>query len=203
MNYKLSREDNLKIPLFFKLICFFLFSVSLYINSFHWGIKNLLQFSHFTLILLLLGILFNSKLIISMATLASLPFYISWTVFYLLEILFNLGTLSMAYMFLDTIPLFVRSFSLFHIFLIPILLYFHHSFGYVKKSFKYQSLLGVFILWLTYFISPEKNINWVYGIVTPQNYFHPLIYLMLISIGLIFLVYLPTHLILKYFFIED
>ncbi len=190
------------IPLVFKLFYCLFFLTIIYFNIIYYGISNLLWFSHFALILLLIGILTENNLIISMMGLTSLLFYLGWSLMFIFRLLFGFNFQSLDYMFLSNIPIYVRSLSLFHIIIPFFVIYLINSLGYNKNALKYQSFLGVLLLIVTYILSPEKNINWIYGIVEPQSMFHPLFYLLLLCFGLLVLIYPPTHFILSYFF-ED
>lgn len=190
-------------PRWLKLLYSAFFFITLYVNVSHYGPSNFLWLCHFALVLLFFGMLFEKKIILSMMALTSIPFYISWAFLFFIDLFSEISFESVAYMFDSSLPILLRGISLFHIVLPFFIIYILSKIGYDSKAFYYQSIVGLIILLLTYLDSPKMNINWIHGIGTPQNIIHPLLYLVFLIFGLIFLVYFPTHLILKYFFSES
>ncbi len=183
-------------PLWFRLVYTFFFSIIMYVNFFHYGWRNILWFSHVALILLFVGIWSGKRLYISMAGVSVLVFHSLWTISFFAQLLFGLELGGVSYMFDSATPLFLRSVSLFHIFTPPLITIILSKTGYDRKAFRYQKVWGAFVIIMTYFLSPEKNINWVHGPVNPQNLLNPHFYLLVLITGLITIVYYPTHLVL-------
>ncbi|MFW6025143.1 MAG: hypothetical protein ACOCRX_02265 [Candidatus Woesearchaeota archaeon] len=187
-------------PFWLKLLYSVFFFTTIYANISYYGVSSFLWLCHFALVLLFFGMWFENKMILSMMALTSIPFYISWSVLFIIDILTDISFESIAYMFEPSLPTLLRGVSLFHIFLPIFILFILFEIGYNPNIFYLQSIIGMVILILTYLDSPELNINWVYGIGSPQNIVHPILYLILLMIALIFIVYLPTHLTLSHFF---
>jgi hypothetical protein len=96
----------------------------------------------------------------------------------------------------------VRLLSLFHVLMPFLLLWALHRTGYDRRGWTAQSLIVVPIVVLSRFAStPQTNINFVYT----DPFFHrawgpaPL-HLTAVIVFLIFVAYLPTHLLLKSLF---
>src|SRR5207253_10552072 len=72
--------------------------------------------------------------------------------------------------------------------------------GYDSRAWLLQTLLTWVILLATFFFTdPAQNINWAFGPGTkPQHLLSPMVYLILVMLVLPLLVYLPTHLVLRY-----
>jgi hypothetical protein len=106
------------------------------------------------------------------------------------------------YMFEPQNPVFIRALSLFHLVLPGLLLWMVWRLGYDSRAWLMQTLLTWVILMATYlFTDPAQNINWAFGPGTkPQHLLPPMVYLILVMLVLPLIVYLPTHLALRYLF---
>jgi hypothetical protein len=95
--------------------------------------------------------------------------------------------------------LYLRSFSLFHVFLPPVMIFLLRRLGYDRRALLAQTLLTWIVLVVTYLVTdPADNINLVFGIrVAPQTWMDPRLYLALEMIALPVVVCLPAHLVLK------
>ena len=105
------------------------------------------------------------------------------------------------YMFVSPPPLWVRFISLYHVSNLIMLLYCIKKLGYHPRAIIYQTLLTwpIFII-CYYFTEPSKNINFVFGLVTPvQATMPPSAYFLLCLLVCPLLFYLPAHLICKKF----
>lgn len=114
-----------------------------------------------------------------------------------------------AYMFDPGIPLFARGLSLFHFWLPIFLAWVVWRLGYDRRALWSWTVLAWGLMLICYFLMPMPpapsnnpnlpvNINYVYGPSDsgPQAWMHPLMYLMLLFVGLPLCVFLPTHLLL-------
>jgi hypothetical protein len=100
-------------------------------------------------------------------------------------------------MFDPTIDLFLRSLSLFHVVLPPLLLFMLHRLGYDGRALPLQTGLAWVVLPASYPVSdPEANINWVFGPSGVQTWMPESLYLLTLMAGFPLLVYLPTHFVL-------
>ncbi|QDU20095.1 hypothetical protein [Urbifossiella limnaea] len=118
-----------------------------------------------------------------------------------------------AYMFRDSLSLFTRGLSFFHFWLPLVLLWFIYRLGYDRRAFWAWATLAWVLMPVCYFLLPAPppdpanpdvpvNVNYVYGMDDnqAQTLMPPLAWLALLMAGLPLLVYLPTHLLLKWLF---
>ena len=106
------------------------------------------------------------------------------------------------YMFSNDIPRLVRGLSLFHVFLVWVLIWLLHRLGYDRRALWAQTLITWIVLPVSYgFTDPSRNINFVFGFEGTRDIFSsgPL-WVALLMMTMPLLVYLPTHLVLKRIF---
>ena len=118
-----------------------------------------------------------------------------------MRLLFGVQFLGLAgYMLESTYPLFVRLLSLFHLWLPWLLIWLVYRDGYDRRALIIQTLVCWLVLLASYWLCPpDKNINWVYGFGSqPQTYLPPTLYLLLLMAAIPTVVYVPTHLVLRW-----
>ena len=106
------------------------------------------------------------------------------------------------YMFDTSIPLWLRGVSLFHVPLPLVLIWMVAAWGYDRRALGGAVATALVTLPASYWLgSPEKNLNWVYGLGgRRQTRFPPLVYLAMLTAGFLVLVFLPTHWLLQWLF---
>jgi hypothetical protein len=113
-----------------------------------------------------------------------------------------------AYMTDSRIPRSVRALSLFHLWLVPLLLLIVARKGYDRRAFRYQVVATWVILWASWrWTSPEANVNWVHGRAArrpsrarSRPRARRVGSLVVLMAALPLLVHLPAHLLLKKLF---
>ncbi|NIR81936.1 MAG: membrane-associated protein [Gammaproteobacteria bacterium] len=162
------------------------------------GAANFLWFCDIALITLLLAMWLESALLASMTAVGVLWTSIGWN----LDFFTGATLLGMVgYMFDPAVPLHLRAMSLFHVALPVLPLWMVHRLGYDRRAFAAQSVLMALVLLATYLLSdPAVNINWTFGLDRPQDVMHPLVYLLLLALGVALLICLPAHLLLQLVF---
>jgi hypothetical protein len=167
----------------------------------NYGPANFLWLSDIALLFTLAAVLAENPLLASMPAVGVLPLEIAWTIDFL-----SGGRLIglAAYMFDPKLPLYLRALSTFHLALPPTLLFLLYRLGYDERALLYQTLLTWAVLIASYLVSPsEQNINWVFGPGSkPQERLPAPLYLIFEMIVLALLVFIPTHLVLKCFFVR-
>ena len=164
-----------------------------------YGPANFLWLSDIGLAFTLAALLSGNRLLVSMPAVGVLVLELAWTI----DFLFGGRLIGLAaYMFDSKLPLYLRGISLFHLALPPTLFFLLYRSGYDGRALIYQTLLTWVVLIVTYVATdPKKNINWVFGPGSkPQDLLPPLLYLSLEMVIIPVFVFLPTHLLLKYFF---
>jgi hypothetical protein len=106
------------------------------------------------------------------------------------------------YMFNPELPRWLRAVSLFHVAILPVLVWMVAAWGYPDESLPAAVVLALVVLPASYALgSPEKNLNWVYGLGGRQQHrFPPLVYLAMLTAAFIVLIFLPTHFLLRWLF---
>jgi hypothetical protein len=104
------------------------------------------------------------------------------------------------YMFDASMPLFIRSLSLFHVVTPPLLLWAIWRLGYDRRGWKLQTLTCWIVVTINHFWRPEHNVNWARGPFFREQHAMPgflylVGYLIVVPLG----VYYPTHLVLEWY----
>lgn len=165
-----------------------------------YGPQNFLWFSDVSNFILLAALWAESPLLLSSQALSVLLINTGWTLELAARLFLGLhypgGT---AYMLDASFPLWLRLFSLFHIFVPVIILWGLFRLGYDRRGLLLQSLIAWIVLPAGfYFTDPAKNVNWVWGpFGMRQDILSPEGYLLACMILYPLLIYLPTHLILQ------
>lgn len=198
------------IPLWLK-VCFTVYVATLL--PIYWrdyGPSNFLWFCDFGLLMTLVGLWFNSPLLISTEAVAlSLPQTI-----WILDFLAGGHLIGItAYMFHSSTPLFTRLLSTFHIWLPILLVLLVWRMGYDRRAVWVQTLFSTTLLVASYaFTDPRHrpmgypvaavNVNRVYGIhaADVQTWMPSLAFLGLHILFWPLFFYVPTHLIFRKLF---
>jgi hypothetical protein len=164
------------------------------------GPANFLWFSDIALFVTAVALWREDRLLASMQAVSVGLLEIVWNVDFFAHLLFGMEIIGLSsYMFDETIPLFVRGLSSFHVWLPPLLFWLVWRLGYDKRAWLYQSILAWMVLTICYVTTdPKENINWVFGPgEMPQHQITPGLYFTLVMVVFPLGVYWPTHLILK------
>jgi len=103
------------------------------------------------------------------------------------------------YMFDPGVPLLVRLLSLFHVATPPLLLWAIGRVGYDPRGWKLQTLTSWIVVPINYFWRPEHDVNWARGpFFREQHAVSGPVYLLAYLAIVPLLVYLPTHLLLRW-----
>jgi hypothetical protein len=167
------------------------------------GPSNFLWFSDIALIVTGVALWLENSLLVSMMAVAVL----------LVEVLWNLSVASRVvigrsiygigdYMFDPNEHWYLRTLSLFHVFMPVVLVWMLIVLGYDERALVAQTLLSAVVFGVTYIVSdPRYNINRVFGPGSlPQRRLHPLAYLAVLMLLWPLLVYVPTHVVLTTLF---
>jgi hypothetical protein len=203
-----------RLPLFSKLLLTAFVAVLVPKYWMDYGPTNFLYFCDVALFFAVGAMWLESSLLAS----APLVGIFLPQVFWQLDFLAGLGgyqlTSMTGYMFQDEYPLFTRGLSLFHFWLPLVLLWIVARLGYDRRAFWVWTILAVSLLFICYFLMPAPpapvdhpnlpvNINYVFGLgAEPQQMMPPLAWFAMLVAGLPLLVFLPTHLLLCWWFRE-
>jgi hypothetical protein len=102
------------------------------------------------------------------------------------------------YMFDDASPLWLRSLSLFHLAMPPLLLWGVRRLGYDRRGFRLETVLVWGLVLASLGADPERNLNWVWEPFGRAQTLVPHgVYLAVLLAAYPLVVFLPTHLALK------
>jgi hypothetical protein len=165
------------------------------------GPANFLWFSDIALFGALIALWFEHRLIASMMTVSVLLPEMGWNVGFFGKLLTGTDVVGLAgYMFDASTPALVRGLSLFHVFLPLLLLWMVHRLGYDGRALRAQTLLAWVVLPASALVAtPENNVNWTlgWGEHVPQPWMPGWLWTALLMTAFPFVVYLPTHWLLR------
>lgn len=203
--------NNSRVPLWLKVTytAFLAVLVPVYWNNY--GPTNFLYFCDIALFVTLIGIWRESALLVSMAAVGIVAPQILWVADFVAELCGGHLTGMTAYMFNEGKPLFLRGLSLFHGWLPFLLIYLVWRLGYDRRAFVCWTVLAWVLLLVCYTLMPGPradaasiatpvNINYVHGMsdTAAQTWMPPLAWLSTMLIGMPLLIFLPTHLALRF-----
>ena len=198
------------IPLWVKLLysAFVAILVPLYWATY--GPWNFLYFCDIALLVTAVAIWIENPLLISMQAVAILAPQMLWVLDLLARIVAGVDITGVtAYMLEPSIPLYLRSLSLFHGWLPFVLLWLLWRLGYDRRAFVLQSAAAVVVLLVSYLFAPAPppspldpnravNINYVYGLTDqqPQTLMAPWLWVLAMMALNIVAFYIPAHWVL-------
>ena len=187
---------NTSLPLWPKLLMTAWLAMLVPVYWRRYGPSNFLWFSDLALIIITAALWLESRLLASIAALAALVPEIGWNIDFLSGLATGRYPIGIAgYMRGPRLPRWLRGLSLFHIPLVPLLLWLIRRLGYDRRALPVQTSVTLIVLPLSRVLSkPQDNINWVYGFGDrPQTLLPPRLYLALLMLGVPLLILLPTH----------
>jgi hypothetical protein len=175
---------------------------------------NFLYFCDIALLVTVVAIWIESPLLISMQAVAIMLPQMLWVVDFLFRLIAGVHITGITgYMLDSSIPLFLRTLSLFHGWLPFVLLWLLRRLGYDRRALGLQSAAAIVVLLISYVFAPPPppsasnptwavNINYVYGLDDnhPQTLMAPWLWLLCLMAVNIIVLYLPTHYLLRRFF---
>ncbi len=202
-----------RIPLWLKLAYTAFMAVLIPVYWYNYGLTNFLYFCDIALFVTLIGIWRESALLISMAAVGILAPQMLWVADFVVAACGGQLTGMTAYMFNQDWSLFLRGLSLFHGWLPFLLVYLVWRLGYDRRAFVRWTVLAWVLLLVCYTLMPGPradaasiatpvNINYVHGMsdTAAQTWMPPLAWFGTMLIGLPLLIFLPTHLALRFAF---
>jgi hypothetical protein len=192
------------IPLWLKLAYTLMTGVVLLVYWRKYGPANFLWFSDIALIGGVLALWLENSLIASTLAVGVLLPETLWNLSFFGRLLTGRRITGLTdYMFERERPLWLRTLSLFHVPLTPVLVWIVWRLGYDPRALPVMLLLGWTVMLVSYFFTnPEKNINWAFGPGGEgvRTKMQPLAYLALLMFGIFPPVYIVTHLLLTRLF---
>ena len=169
----------------------------------NYGPQNFLWLSDIGLFLTLLALWFKSPLLISMASIGIFPVEIIWIIDFFVRLSIKRRLLGITdYMFESDKKPFLKSLSLFHVFVPVLMIGLLYKWGYDSDAFFCQVVLTWIVFILTYFLTdPKDNINWIY-LPNVQHWKNitSLIWLVFLLFGFPIFIICPFHELFRYLF---
>lgn len=170
----------------------------------HYGWRNLLWFSDIALIGLVPALWLESASIVSMLAVAVLLPELLWNVDIVLRLVLRRRLTGLTdYMFEPERPRLLRGLSLFHVPLPFLLVGLLAQYGYDDRTGLAGAVLlaAIVLPWSRAVSSPERNINWTYGLGARRSTWPPAVYVGLLFAGMVLVLFVPTHLALRALFV--
>jgi hypothetical protein len=195
-----------KLPLWLKISFSTFMAVLVPVYWVLYGATNFLYFCDIALFLMLIAVWKESRFLASMAAVGLLLPQALWIVDYLVVLAGGTFTGMTNYMLDAKRPVFLRGLSLFHLWLPLMIAFAVHRLGYDRRAFRAWSTLAVVLCTVAYTLLPApgaaglsplepSNVNYVFGFseTEPQHWMHPHAFFGAWVLGLIGVVYWPTH----------
>lgn len=169
-----------------------------------YGFLNFLWFCDIANFVLAAALWTESPLLLSWQTVSVLLVQILWVVDFILHVTTGFGPYATGYMFDGSISLLARGLSFFHLVMPVLLLWGVRRLGHDRRAFWAQTITAQVVLPLTWLVTQEgywkgKNLNWVWGpFDKEQHWMPPVAFLLLTMVGYPLILYLPTHLFLRW-----
>jgi hypothetical protein len=167
-----------------------------------WGALNFLHLCDIAEILACIGFVTDSALLISSQAVASLLVDAAWALDAGWKVLFGRHLIGgTEYLFDPSYPLWVRLLSLFHLALPVLLLWALHRLGYDRRGLALQLAIALPVFIASRFTPPAENMNYAFADPFIHRSWGPApVHVTVAFLFMLFVVYLPTHLILKRLF---
>ena len=168
-----------RIPLWIKISYLIWMVIWLPAYWVHHGPVNLLWLCDVTNFFVALALIFESPLIFSSQATGVLVIQSAWMIDFFGRLLAGRHLIGgTEYMFDATQPIWLRSMSMFHIFVPVLLLWGVWRLGYDRRGWQLESVIVWLVLPLSFVAaSPEMNLNWLWSpfgveqtLMTPANY---------------------------------
>lgn len=162
-----------------------------------YGTENVLWLCEVGNLLLVPALWLENRLLLSALLNGLLLVDLAWGVDLLVALVSGLHPFGATANMLDpSIPLPVRLGSLFHLAVPATLLLAVARLGYDRRGFLLQTVVTGVVLTVSYLATvPASNVNWVFGVGTPQQTVPAPVYLLFCFVAYPLLLYLPVHLL--------
>jgi hypothetical protein len=166
----------------------------------YYGAQNFLFFCDLGIFFIAIGLWLESALIFSWQAVSLLIFQTLFVVDLVGAALSGRHLIGGSeFMFDPRLPLFLRLLSLFHVVTPPLLLWAIWRLGYDPRAWKYQTVTAWIVVPVNYFWRPAQDVNWARGLSSRQQHLVPgFVYLLAYVVVVPLVIYLPTHLALRY-----
>jgi hypothetical protein len=172
----------------------------------HYSWRNFLWFSDIAFIGAVPALWLESAALASVLAVAVLLPEILWNVDFVARLLTSRRITGLTdYMFEPERSRLLRGLSLFHVPLPLVLLWMVREYGYDARAGLAGALVlaAVVLPWSRAVSTPERNINWTYGLGPRRSALSPATYVALLYAAFVVFVFLPTHLLLQALYVSQ
>lgn len=164
----------------------------------YWGVQNFLHICDITVILTCAGLFWSSPLLLSSQAVASIIADLLWDLDAGWRLFSGHNLLGgIEYMWDTHYALWVRLLSLFHVVWPVLLLCSLRATGYDRRGLALQSAIAAVAMIASRLTNPSLNINYAFRAPIGNRPWGPAtVHVALMWLGLVLLIYLPTHLLL-------
>jgi hypothetical protein len=169
----------------------------------HYSWRNFLWFSDIAFIGAVPALWLESSAIASVLAVAVLLPEVLWNLDFVARLLTRRRITGLTdYMFEPQRPKLLRGLSLFHVPLPLVLLWLVREYGYDASAGLAGAVLmaAVVLPWSRLVSTPERNINWTYGLGAHRPAWPAATYVTLLFVAFVALVFVPTHVLLQALF---
>lgn len=202
-----------RIPLLIKIVYTLYMAVLVPVYLHTYGPTNFLYFCDIALFMTWAALWTESALLVSAAAVGIVLPQALWAVDFIATG-FGWPLSGMTdYMYDDALPLYARFLSFFHFWLPFFLLWLLKRTGYDPRGLPLWTVIALIVLYICYFFMPAPppsvdnpalpvNINYVYGFsdAAAQTWVPPWFWFVGLQLGLVLLIFLPSHWVLKRFY---
>lgn len=170
---------------------------------YYYGPQNFLWLSDIGLFLTVVALWFPTTVLMSIAAVGILFVELLWAVDFFAQLVFNVKLTGLSdYMFDNSLSSILRAFSLFHLIVPTIWIFYLAHYGYHRRAVYYFIPFYWLIVLATYcYTLPEENINWVFWpTVHHIQHISPPLWVAILTVIFPLLILLPTHFVLKKLF---
>jgi hypothetical protein len=185
----------MRIPLWIKVLWTLAVIVWIPIYWRQYGLQNFLFFCDLGNLFIAAGLWLESPLIFSWQATGLLFFQTLYTIDLVGVLLSGRHWIGgTEYMFDPQIATAIRLLSLFHVVVLPLLLWAIWRLGYDRRGWKCQTIVTWIVVPINYFWRPEYDVNWARGPFFREQHAVPgLVYVLAYLIIVPAVVYYPTH----------
>jgi len=168
----------------------------------YWGASSFLYLCDMAVVFTCIGLWIPnwtaSRLLISSQAVCSVLIDSFWAIDVVVRLIAHRHIIGgTEYLFDPHYPVWVRSMSLFHVALPPLLLWATRRNGYDSRGFRLQALIAALAMIVSRFAGPDKNINFAFtGPIVNQQWGPAPVHLACMFFGLVLVIYWPTHLLM-------
>jgi hypothetical protein len=191
-------DPTFKFPAWVRYASLLWFAVWFPAYWYAWGAPNFLHVCDIAVILTCAGFWWSNSLLLSSQAVSSILADVLWDLDASWHLLWGHSLFGgTEYMWDPHYPLWIRLLSLFHVVWPILLLWSLKRAGYDRRGLALQSAIAAAAMMASRFANPTENINYAFRDPLAHRAWGPApLHLALMWIGLVILIYLPTHIVL-------